>query len=144
MEAEITDRPGVDAALDRFQLVDDFHGAYFWRPGHGPRRKCRAQHVDRAQTRFYFCLDVRNDVHHVRIAFDHHLLGHVHGAGLRHAPDIVAPEIDQHDVLGAFLRVGQQLIGEGGVFRRRCAAPPGAGDGAHRDGVAFETHQDFG
>ena len=83
-----------------------------------PAGKSRAQHVDRGQSRLQLALDVGHDVHHVRIALDHHLLGHAHAAGLRDAADVVAAEVDQHHVLGALLRVGQQLGGERRVFAR--------------------------
>jgi len=60
----------------------------------------------------------------------------VHAAGLRDAPDVVAPQIDQHDVLGALLGVGQQLVGKRRVFGWCRAAPPRAGDRPHRDRIA--------
>ena len=48
----------------------------------------------------------------------------------RHADpaEVVAAEVDEHQVLRALLRVGQQLGGERGVFLCRRPAPPGAGD----------------
>jgi len=38
-------------------------------------------------------------VHDVRVALDAHDLGDLDGAGGGHAPDVVAPEVDEHDVL---------------------------------------------
>ena len=52
---------------------------------------------------------LRDDVHDVAVALDAHLLGHLHRADLGDAADIVAPEIEQHQVLGQLLRVRQQL-----------------------------------
>jgi len=83
-------------------------------------------------------------MHDVGIALDHHLLGDLHRAGLRHAPGIVAAQIDQHDMFGALLGIRQQFIGECCVFLRRRAAPARAGDRPHRDHVAFEPAQDLG
>ena len=49
-------------------------------------------------------------------------------ARLADPAEIVAAEVDEHDVLGPFLRVGEQLAGEARVLLRRGAAPAGAGD----------------
>ena len=46
----------------------------------------------------------------------------------RDAADVVAAEVDQHDVLGALLRVGQQLLRQRAVLLRRRAARARAGD----------------
>jgi hypothetical protein len=69
-------------------------------------------------------------------------------AGLGDAADVVARQVDQHQVLGALLRVGQQL-GLGAPCRLgRGAARPGAGQRADGDlvalGRAFLAHQDLG
>ena len=64
-------------------------------------------------------------MHHVRVALDHHQLGHLDRADLRDAADVVAPEIDQHHVLGALLGIGEQLALERAVLglgRRRAGA----------------------
>ena len=88
-------------------------------------------------------LDVRDDVHHVRVALDHHVLGDPHRADLRDAADVVAAEVDQHDVLGALLRVGEQLRGERPVLLGVGAAAARAGDRPQRHLVALEPHQDL-
>ena len=51
-------------------------------------------------------------MHDVRVALDHHALGDLHAAGGGDAADVVAPEIDQHHVLGALLRIGEQFLGD--------------------------------
>ena len=56
---------------------------------------------------FSSAFDVADDVHHVRVALDHEGFGHLHAAGLRDAADVVARQVDQHQVLGALLRVGR-------------------------------------
>ena len=42
----------------------------------------------------------------------------LHGARLAHAPEIVALQVDQHDVLGALLRMRVQLARQSEVGRR--------------------------
>ena len=55
-------------------------------------------------------------------------VGHLHRARPAHPAQVVTAEIDQHHVLGAFLRVGQQFGGERVVLLGRGPAPPGARD----------------
>ncbi len=64
------------------------------------------------------------------------------GAG--DAADVVAAEIDQHDVLGALLGVGEQLRLQARILLGAGAARPGAGDGAHLDAVLLLAHQHLG
>jgi len=56
----------------------------------------------------------------------------------------VAAQVDQHQVLGALLRVGQQLGIECRVGLGRGAALAGAGDGPHGELAALQPHQDLG
>ena len=58
------------------------------------------------------------------------LSGDLDRAGLGHAADIVAAQIEQHQMLGALLGVGHQFLGQGGVLlrrRRRADACPAMG-----------------
>ena len=59
------------------------------------------------------------------------------------AADIVAAEIEQHQMLGPFLRVGQQFGFQRLVFLVRRAAPAGAGERADGDLAVAQPHQDF-
>jgi len=79
----------------------------------------------------------------VRVAFDLHLLTHLDRPGLGDPADIITAEVDQHQVLGAFLLVGQQLGLEGGIFGLVGTARPGAGDRPHRHLAVLEPGQDL-
>ena len=46
-------------------------------------------------------------MHHVGITLNDHVVRHLHSAGLRHAPDIIAAEVHQHYMLGDFFRIGE-------------------------------------
>ena len=74
-------------------------------------------------------------MHDVAIAFDEKLIGHLDRANVGNAADIVAAEIEQHQVLGAFFRIGQQFVFQRLVLMRRCATRTGAGNRADRDDV---------
>src|SRR6185312_11807568 len=107
--APVADRAAVDAALDGLEFGDDLHRAHFRRAGQRAGGKGSAEHVHEAQTRLQLADDFRNDVHDVRVAFHDHVRGEFHAAGLGDAADIIAAEVDQHHVLGAFLGIGEQL-----------------------------------
>ena len=79
---------------------------------------------------------VRDDVMHVRVTLDRHQLVHFDRARHADAAEIVALQVDQHDVLGAFLGMADQF-----AHARRVVvageARPRAGDRPRlRDAVA--------
>ncbi len=80
----------------------------------------------------------------MRIALDDHALGHHHTAGAGNPPHIVAPEVDQHQVLGDLLGIGQQFPLEREILRLRAPAPAGARDRAHGDLFALQPRQHLG
>ena len=52
---------------------------------------------------------------------------------LAHAAEVVAPEVDEHHVLGALLLVGEQVLGDHGVLLGVGAARARPGDRPRRD-----------
>ena len=79
-------------------------------------------------------------MHHVAVALDEKLIGDGHAADLGDAADIVAPEIEQHQMLGTLLRIGEQFLFQRLVLVRRRAAVARAGDRA--DGHHIAAHFD--
>ena len=75
-------------------------------------------------------LHIGHDMHDLAVIFEEEAVGDAHAADLRDAADIVAAEVEQHQMLGALLGVGEKLLGERLVFLRRGAARPRAGDRA--------------
>ena len=128
---------------DFLQLVDDLHRAHLWGARDRAGGEARRQRIDEVVLRIELAHDVRDDVHDVGIVFEEELVGDLHGADLRHPADIVAAEVEQHQVLGQFLGVAQQLVGQFLVAGRRRAALAGAGDGADRDLALLDLDQDF-
>ena len=82
-------------------------------------------------------------MHHLAEALDEELIGDLDAADLGDAADIVAAEIEQHQMLGALLRIGEQLLLQRLVLVRRGAAPPRAGDRADGDLPPAGLDQDF-
>src|SRR5690606_38615402 len=108
-------------------------------------RKARAQYVDRVEPGLQDALDVADDMLDVRVLLDRHLVGDPDGAGHRDAPDVIAREVDQHQVLGALLRVGEQFVGQRLVLLGRHAALAGPGEGTDGDALGLvATRRDRG
>ena len=62
----------------------------------------------------------------MRVAFDGHLLGDRDRPGFRHPTYIVTAEIDQHQMLGEFFGIRQQLLFQRAIFFLARAARTGA------------------
>jgi hypothetical protein len=107
------------------------------------RPEARRQRIHRIQPVADIAFDIGDQMHHMAVAFDEEAVGDRHRAGLGDAADIVAAQIDQHQMLGAFLGIGHQIFGQRLVFLRRLAARAGASDGADRDLAAAQPHQHF-
>ena len=142
--ADPADRAAVAAALDRLELVDDLHRADLGRARQRARRQHRAQRVERADVRTQATDHRRDDVHHVAVVLDGHELLDLDAAVLAHPAEVVAAEVDQHHVLGALLRVGEQLLGHPQVLLDVGAARPGTGDRPGRDVPARDRDQRLG
>ncbi|MCY1420240.1 hypothetical protein D9M71_358550 [compost metagenome] len=67
---------------------------------------------------------------HVGIALQREQLRHPHRARPAAAAEVVAQQVDDHQVFRAVLFAGQQFRGVGGVLRRRASARAGALDRA--------------
>ena len=89
--------------------------------------------------------DVADEMHHVAVALDLHQLRHGDGARLGDAADVVAPEIDQHDVLGTLLFVARPTrLASCVIFALAGAAMSRSGDGMRHQRVAVQPHQQLG
>ena len=80
-------------------------------------------------------------MHDVRVALHVHEIFHLDRTILAHPPKIVAPKIDQHDVLGAFFLIGAHLLLQTQVFGLIAAARMGACDGTVFQLASSHAHQ---
>src|SRR5262245_42956137 len=80
-------------------------------------------------------------MHDVREALEAHELRHTDRPVFADTTDVVAAEIDQHDVLGTLLLVALQLFGHPHVFFVGASARPRAGNRMRLDAGAFDAHQ---
>ena len=83
-------------------------------------------------------------MHDVRVALYLHKARELHGADLAHPPEVVAPEVNEHYVLGPFFLVGEELFGQKGVLLRRRAPRPRARYGTGHHAPALGAHQRLG
>ena len=86
-------------------------------------------------------LHVAHDMHDVGVPLDLHELRHLDSAGLGNTTDVVAPQVDQHDVLGDLFLVCQEIGGIRLIFRLCRAARPRTGNRMVGDSRAFQPHQ---
>src|SRR5690606_15405349 len=59
------------------------------------------------------------------------------------AADIVAAEVEQHEVLGPLLGIADELLLQSRVRLGRCATRAGARERAERDAAVANTHENF-
>ena len=87
------------------------------------------QNVEGVEAGLQLAFDIGDDVHHVRIALDHHVLGQAYRPDPGHAAAVVSPEIEQLDVFGALLSSASNSAAR--ATSSSCEGPPfaGAGDG---------------
>jgi len=92
--------------LTGLELVDDFHRAHLRRAGERAGREGGAQHVQAAHAVQQTPFDIADKVHHMRVALDNEGLGDLDAARGGDAADVVARQVDEHEVFGTFLGVG--------------------------------------
>ena len=160
--AEVARGAGIaHPALFDLQLVDDLHRPHLGRAGERAGGQGGHHHIHRVQAVRRVALDVGDQVHDVAVAFDEEAVGDAHarraataldglrglvrapGLEHRHTAHVVAAKVEQHQVLGALLGVGDQLGFQGRILGGRGAARPGAGDGADGDLAVPQPHQDL-
>ena len=140
---DIADGTGIDAPPMRFEFLDDLQGTDFRSAGQRAGRECRAQYIDGIQFFLDLAGHVRNDMHDMGIPLDCHHVCHRHAAGHGNPSDVVSPEVDQHQVFGELFRVGQQFLGQIGIFLSGLAPVACPGDRPQGDHPVFEPDQDF-
>ena len=88
--------------------------------------------------------DLAREVHHVRVALERHQLLDLLGAELHDPADVVAGEVDEHHVLGALLRVLDELGRQAPVVLLGAAAAAGAGDRTADHAAVEHLHHRLG
>ena len=130
---EIADAARIGSARIALQLGDDLAGAQLGRAADRPGGEAREESVDRVEFRIEPPDDIAYDMHDMTVTFDCKTVSDFDAAARRDPAHIVAPEVEQHQVLGPFLRVGQQRFFGSPIGLLARAARARAGDGANGD-----------
>ena len=126
------------------ELVDDLHRADLRRTGKRSRRQHRPQGVHRGDAGTQGSRDLADDVEHVGVSLDDHQLVDLDRSVLAHPAEVVPAEVHEHHVLGALLRVAEQLVGLPLVLLLAGAARVSARDRAGFGPAATDLHQRLG
>src|SRR5690625_465244 len=95
------------------------------------RRTTRRKSMERIRSINEAARNGRYDVHHVRIAFNKRIPFDVDRTGLANPPQVVSPQVNEHHMFGAFLRICEQFLFKTSILLRRRAAWPRTRDGQH-------------
>ena len=129
---EVPDGAAVDPAAARLER----RRSAPWRGSSGapvsvPAGKAGGERVGRASARAASApAHLRHEVLHVRELLDRGVPRHLDAADLADTPEVVAREVDEHHVLGALLRIGEERLRQPRVLlgrRRRAATVPAIG-----------------
>ena len=140
----LADTAGIRSARLILELVDDLHGAHLGRARHRTGRKAGHQRIDGVEVGGEGAFDIGHDVDHLAVIFEKEAVGDAHAAHFGNPADIVAAKIEQHQMLGALLGIGQQLIGERLILFGRCPAWPCAGNRPDGDLAVANPDQNLG
>ena len=134
--AEVADGAAVQPAALALGGRDELHRADLGRARERAGREDRAERVERVELGLEPRLDVRDEVEDVAVALDLHVLADRHGPRPRDAAEVVAPEVDEHHVLGALLGVApgapRRAARPRGRWRRAAACRRSGGSSACR------------
>ena len=109
---DVADGSGVDAAGVALEFANDLHGANFGSPGDGAGGKEGAEDLVEGEVGAEIAGDRRRHLEERAVTLDGEEVFDVDRAAAADAAEIVAEEIDDHDVLAAvFLRPVRRCLG---------------------------------
>src|SRR3569833_3637068 len=126
---EIAEGAGLRAAPHALEVGNDLHAAEFRDASDGTPRKYRAHRFYRRYVRAQLPTDIRNDMVYVSVGLNGHQLIHMDRAGLANAPEIVALQVDEHDVLRTLFGVRGESRHFGYIVLGPATPGPGPRDG---------------
>ena len=82
-------------------------------------------------------------MHDMAVALDRHEFRDLDGAVFRNPADVVPGQVNKHQMLSSFLRIGQQFFGQTPIFFACATSLPGPGDGTNLDVPSPKANVDF-
>ena len=109
-EVDVADHAAIEASASGLEVVDDRHRAGLRRTRQRAGREGRDKGIECRSVRLERPHHGRDQVHHMGVALDLHELHDLNRSGETHAPEVVAPEVHEHEVLRTLLLVGQETL----------------------------------
>ncbi len=106
----VQDGAAVRPAPEALELGDQLHGSDLRSPAHRAGGEARAEDVEGRHAVADLADHLRDEVRDVREPLDLHAARDVHRPGTAHAREVVAPEVDEHHVLGPVLLRREQPL----------------------------------
>ena len=138
------DRPRINPARRAFQLADDFHGAALGRAGDRAARVEGGEDVGQRHVRAQAGTHGGRHLQHAAVTAHVEQGGRVDAAGDGDATEVVAQQVDDHQVFGAVFRVLRQGGGAFGVDGFTLAGRRGALHRPRQQLAARVAHEQFG
>ena len=105
-----------------FEFGNDLHGSPFGGTGNRTTRKSIKEQTKWMRSSFQGGADDADQVVHITVGLDLEELLNFNGTRVAVATEIVAQQIDDHQVLSSVLGAGRELLSEAQVFRRVSAS----------------------
>src|ERR1041385_5344807 len=140
-ESRLPEKLKYATAARGLEAVDQLHGPDLRRAGERAGGERGEERIDGRAAAAQAAAYVGDQMHDVAVALDVAEVSDLDRAAGADAPEIVAAEVDEHEVLGALFRVDEKALLELEVGLARGAARQRAGDGARLHVVAGDAHQ---
>ena len=115
VEREISKSTRVDSAGADFEPVQDAHRRQLRRARHRPRREARRKRIHRSDPRGQVAAHRTHELVHARVRLNIKQLLYGHRADLANPTEVVAHQVDNHEIFGAFLFIREQFVGQCGI-----------------------------
>src|SRR5690606_12842261 len=109
-EVEVTHHAAVDPSSRGLQRIDELDRARLGGTGEGPGREGGDEALQCRRARAELADDRGDEVHDVAVAMDGLEVDHFDGLRPADLGEVVAGQVDEHDVLGHLFGVGQQIV----------------------------------
>ena len=126
---EITQGTGIHAAPYGLQPVEQAHGRDLGRSRHGARRKSRSNQVEAIVAPAEFPGHGRNQLENRCVTLHRHQFGYIDAAQVTNSAQVVAHQVDDHEVLGPIFFRARQLGLQRRILVGRATPGPGSLDG---------------
>src|SRR5258706_383528 len=110
VKGKITNAAAIRPARGLFQFRNDLHGADFWRATESAGRESGAHQIMDGFVLRQYTFNLGNDVHDMAVTLNDHQVFDMDRSEVAYPPEVVSGEINEHNVLGALLRIGEQFI----------------------------------